>query len=83
VSKNNPADYFSPLEKRSMEPRPRPRLSISYELSIARLRTRDWPKEDGFYSEPKLKGSSPTERTKIRPTHPMPKVQGSGSRLDG
>jgi hypothetical protein len=55
VSRSNSADYFSPLERRSKEPRPRPRLPISYELSIARLRTRDWPNEDGFYSEPKRK----------------------------
>lgn len=61
VSKSNAANYFSPQERRSDEPRPR--LTMSYELSIARLRTRGRPEEDQFYSEPKLRVGDEEDHT--------------------
>jgi hypothetical protein len=51
MSKNNAADDCSRQERRSEESRPRPRVPMSYELSIARLRTRGWLEEDRFYSK--------------------------------
>ena len=53
MSRYNAADYLSHQERGSKEPRPRPPLPISYERSIARLRTRDRLNENRFYSEPK------------------------------